>query len=154
MPRNILIHLHKNDLRIHDSPILSLAHSSRHKTVTHILPIYVFDERYINLQCVPSFQCDPRIGPPKSRLGKFWRTGRHRARFMVESVFDLKQRYKEKGADLVLACGKPEHVVANITKAILDQGDRVEGVWMQKEVSRHVMMIVEGRFFDMDFFHS
>ncbi len=55
---------------------------------------------------------------------------------MVESVFDLKERYKEKGSDMIVACGKPETIVTSVVKALLKQGDRVEGVWMQKEVSQ------------------
>lgn len=142
-PRNILIHLHNNDLRIHDSPVLAHAHGAHGVHITHLLPVYVFDERVVHLGHVPGFKGAPAAGRngadadgPRSRLGSFWRVGRHRARFLVEAVMDLKSRYRSKGGDMVVACGRPEKVVCEIVKGLLDGGDKVDGVWLQKEVGR------------------
>lgn len=180
---SVIVHLHINDLRTTDSPALSLAHSQQKKHVTHFLPIYVFDERILPLDCVPgysvsaqvkaiermttedkvdqeedeikplgqedeparTFNSQPatrdrqnrpigRIGP-RSRLGNFWRIGRHRAKFLVETVFDLKKAYEGKGGGMLLACGKPEEVAIKVVEALVKSGVRVDGVFTQKEVS-------------------
>ncbi|KAJ9112095.1 hypothetical protein QFC22_006395 [Naganishia vaughanmartiniae] len=184
---SVIVQLHINDLRTTDSPVLSLAHSQGKKHVTHFLPIYVFDERILPLDCIPGFSASRqtkavqektpsaatekgrdeeeedikplgqedqpsrtntnqpatkdrdhrstgRVGP-RSRLGNFWRVGRHRARFLVETVFDLKKTYDGKGGGLIVACGKPEEVAIKVVEALLKSGKRVEGVWTQKEVT-------------------
>lgn len=180
----VFVHLHINDLRTTDSPALSLAHAQQKKHVTHFLPIYVFDERILPLDCIPGYSSSPqaqaikqkttakeaekedeeeikplgqedqpsrtttnqpatrdlqqrpkgRVGP-RSRLGNFWRVGRHRAAFLVETVFDLKQAYEAKGGGMVVACGRPEEVAIKVVEALLQSGKNVEGVWTQKEVS-------------------
>ena len=160
----VIIQLHYNDLRTHDSPVLDHVHSKEQSAVTHFLPIYVFDERIMALSAVPGYEQQqqdavnrpvtirglgdlPRskssqaaIPEPRTRLGKFWKTGRHRTKFTVESVFDLKSRYRERGNDLLVACGCMESVVGKVVES-LQKGDaeqtyEVTEVWMQKEVSR------------------
>lgn len=181
---SVIVHLHINDLRTTDSPALALAHSQQKKHVTHFLPIYVFDERILPLECVPGYNSSRqakaiekkdatptyevqeeedikplgqedqpartttnqpatqdraerpkgRVGP-RSRLGNFWRVGRHRAKFLVETVFDLKTSYEGKGGGLVIACGRPEEVAIKVVEALVKSGKHVDGVWTQKEVS-------------------
>ena len=160
----VIIQLHYNDLRTHDSPVLGHVHSKEQSAVTHFLPIYVFDERIMALSAVPGYEQQQQQGAvdrpvtirglgdlprskssqtvtpePRTRLGKFWKTGRHRTKFTVESVFDLKSRYRDKGNDLLVACGCMESVVSKIVES-LQKGDaeetyEVTEVWMQKEVS-------------------
>lgn len=181
--QSVIVHLHINDLRTTDSPALSLAHSQQKKHVTHFLPIYVFDERILPLDCVPGYSVSSqvkaiekmttedkadheeeeikplgqedepvrtsnnqpatrdrqhrqngRIGP-RSRLGNFWRVGRHRAKFLVETVFDLKKAYESKGGGMLLACGNPEEVAIKVVQALVKNGVKVDGVFTQKEVS-------------------
>lgn len=50
---------------------------------------------------------------------------------------DLKKRYQEKGSDLILMAGKTEEVMEGLVKGLKEQDGnvRIEGVWMQKEVS-------------------
>jgi hypothetical protein len=179
--QSVIVHLHVNDLRTTDSPALSLAHSQGKKHVTHFLPLYVFDERILPLDCVPGYSVsaqtkaiekmttvdkssDDEIKPlgqedepvrtsnnrpatrdrkdrlngrvgPRSRLGNFWRVGRHRAKFLVETVFDLKRSYDKKGGGMLLACGKPEEVAIKVVEALVKSGVKVDGVYTQKEVS-------------------
>jgi hypothetical protein len=185
---SVFVQLHINDLRTTDSPALSLAHSQGKKHITYFLPIYVFDERILPLDCIPGFSASRqtrdvqgktssgeaekereedaeeeeikplgqedkpsrtttnqpatkdrdhrstgRVGP-RSRLGNFWRVGRHRAKFLVETVFDLKKTYESKGGGLIIACGKPEDVAVKVVESLVKSGKKVEGVWTQKEV--------------------
>jgi hypothetical protein len=208
-PQKVVIQLHYNDLRTHDSPVLSHVHSaqSSEKGVTHFLPIYVFDERVVALSCVPGYEEFalrststsaegqegqdekrekqekdearpttirglgdlPRLPPsssssssspstsyhtlspskiphPKTRLGAFHKTSRHRLKFLTESVFNLRESYRGMGGDLVVGCGFMEGFVGGVVEALQkeelkgdgeEEGERFEvtEVWMQKEVS-------------------
>lgn len=60
--------------------------------------------------------------------------GVFRARFLAESVYDLKNRLQSVGSDLVVRFGQLEDVLENNIKALQDAGDRVYGVWATKEI--------------------
>ena len=81
----------RQDLRLHDNEALTHAF----KRGEEIVPIYVFDER--------KFQDTTSYG--------FRKTGKHRAKFLLESVEDLRQSFKDKGIDLVVRVGKPEDII-------------------------------------------
>ncbi|KAG8691739.1 hypothetical protein FRC11_011118 [Ceratobasidium sp. 423] len=136
MARRIAIALLRNDLRVSDNPILYAARDA--PGITHLLPLFVFDERQVELGGVVGFRESqlPRheqIPEAKTRICRFWRTGRHRARFLVQSVFDLKSQLKSLGSDLGVYLGRPENVVPRLVHQFRDQGDTVEGVWLQQE---------------------
>ncbi|CAO1628756.1 unnamed protein product [Sympodiomycopsis kandeliae] len=152
--RKVLICLLRLDLRINDNALWHFAHRDRPDNVPpyqglnasklpeeralwsmadHVLPLYVFDERELELSGLPGYE---RKGPEaRTREYKFWKTGAFRARFIAESVYDLRSRLKDQGSDLCIRFGLTEDVVANIVRGFLDQGDEVEGVWMQKEMT-------------------
>jgi deoxyribodipyrimidine photo-lyase len=70
----------------------------------HILPVYVFDER---------------VFKGKTRRFGFPKTGNHRARFILESVRDLRERLRERGADLLIRVGKPEEIIPDLVQQSL-----------------------------------
>ena len=85
MTRNILIALLRADLRLHDHPIFSACSSSSSalSNVTHVLPIYIFDQQYMEVGAIPGM--DKGDGPggsegARTRVGGFWRCGSHRTR--------------------------------------------------------------------------
>ena len=78
----------RNDLRLHDNEALLDAIQS----AGEIIPVYIFD---------------PRVFMGQTKLG-FAKTGRFRAKFILESVLDLKTRLKQLGSDLYIRIGKPE----------------------------------------------
>lgn len=85
----------RGDLRLHDHPAL-----------THAV------EEGLGVVCVYCF--DPRqFG--KTPFG-FEKTGRYRAKFLVESVRELRDRMRAIGGELVVRCGKPEEVVADVCR--------------------------------------
>ncbi len=86
----------RNDLRLHDNEAITNAL----RMADEVIPVYVFDER---------------IFMGKTRFG-FAKTGKYRARFILESIEDLKQNLKKIGSDLVVRIGKPEQVLAEIAK--------------------------------------
>lgn len=87
----------RQDLRLHDNEALSDALSQ----VDEIIPVYVFDERV--------FKGQTRFGQPK--------TGAHRARFVIESVQDLRDSLRSIGSELHVRVGKPEEVIFELALA-------------------------------------
>ncbi len=90
----------RNDLRLHDNEALQEAL----KIADEVIPVYVFDERIF-------------LG--RTRYG-FAKTGPFRAKFILQSVEDLRRSLRKLGAELYVRTGKPEEEVfqlVNQTKA-------------------------------------
>jgi len=84
----------RNDLRIHDQEILIDAIEENPEM---IIPIYCFDER--------QFQTTS-FGFPK--------TGKFRAKFLLEAVTDLRKSLQTIGSNLILRKGIPEEIIPDI----------------------------------------
>ena len=82
----------RNDLRLHDNEALLQAQKAG-----NVIPVYVFDER--------QFQT--------TTLG-FKRAGAFRAKFLLESVEDLRNNLRKIGSDLIIRVGKPEDILAKM----------------------------------------
>ncbi|GJN92090.1 hypothetical protein Rhopal_005119-T1 [Rhodotorula paludigena] len=131
MARNIILTLHRNDLRLTDNALFHCAHEREQDDVTHVLPLFVFDERFIELSGLPGYE---REGPEaRTRLCKFWRTGAFRARFLTEGVFDMRNSLRQRGSELLIRYGLMEKVTADIVKAMRANGDKVKAVYLQEE---------------------
>src|ERR1700750_2145040 len=83
----------RNDLRIHDNEILLEAE----RKADAVLPVYCFDPFY--------FTTNPS-GTPK--------TGNFRARFLIESVADLRNNLRKLGSDLIVRIGNPAEVLPQL----------------------------------------
>ncbi|GAC97129.1 hypothetical protein PHSY_004714 [Pseudozyma hubeiensis SY62] len=152
---SVLICLLRLDLRIHDNPLFYYAHqthkpivSSAEKTVDlskledeallgstadYLLPVFVFDEREMELSGLPGYH---RKGPEaRTKEYGFWKTGGFRTRFVSESVYDVRSRLRSVGSDLLIRFGTPEEVIYNLVHAFQAEGTHVEGVWLQKEMT-------------------
>lgn len=90
-----IIYWFRNDLRLKDNQALSAAVGS----ASEIIPVYVFDPRQFE----------------KTKLG-FRRTGALRARFLIDSVAELRENIRQKGGDLLVRIGKPEEIVAKLAE--------------------------------------
>jgi deoxyribodipyrimidine photo-lyase len=86
----------RQDLRLHDNEALLEAI----KNSDEVIPIYVFDERV--------FQSKTSFGFPK--------TGKFRAKFILESVADLRQSLRQVGSELYVRVGKPEDILFKLAK--------------------------------------
>ncbi|KAN0060114.1 hypothetical protein ACQY0O_008088 [Thecaphora frezii] len=148
MTRNVLIAVLRNDLRLHDHPIFHFcadptpSGAKFKRDVTHVLPVYVWDQRHVEVGGFPNIRKADKKGGglgqrqyAKTRELGLWRCGVHRVKFMNNSVFDLRDRLRKRGSDLAVFAGTPEAVVPSLVKAIRDKGDTVEAVWMGKEVN-------------------
>ena len=140
-----LIYLLRRDLRTTDNPILHevsrLFQQSQHP-FTHLLPVYVFPADQIE---VSGFLHDQTAKCPypeaRSYVGGFWRCGPHRAKFVAESVWDLKRQLEDLGSGLEIRVGRLHNVFSDILKQLKDGSSKqnaestteVSGVWMTAE---------------------
>jgi deoxyribodipyrimidine photo-lyase len=99
----------RNDLRVHDNEILFEATRKADK----ILPVYCFDPFYF-----------------KKTSAGLLKTGNIRARFLLESVADLRQNLRELGGDLIIKIGNPAEVIPQLA-----QQYQVNEVYHHREVA-------------------
>jgi len=78
----------RNDLRLHDNEALTDALTAGDQVV----PVFIFDER--------TFRGKTSFG--------FDKTGKYRAKFIIEAVTDLRKQLQSRGSDLYIRVGKPE----------------------------------------------
>jgi deoxyribodipyrimidine photo-lyase len=84
MTRNVLIALLRADLRLHDHPIFSACSPSSNQlqSVTHVLPVYIFDQKYMEVGGITGIEKGDGPGKDgaKTRVAGFWRCGAHRVK--------------------------------------------------------------------------
>lgn len=96
MQRKRAIVWFRQDLRLHDNEAL-------HEALKHgdeIIPVFVFDERV--------FRGKSMFGFPK--------TGSYRAKFIIESVEDLRQSLRALDSELIVRVGKPEEEIFKLAR--------------------------------------
>jgi deoxyribodipyrimidine photo-lyase len=86
---------HQNDLRLDDNEALTRALAQHER----VIPVYCVDPRHF---------ADTDLG--------FRKSGPFRARFLVESLHDLRRRYNEIGSDLVVRNGRPEDLLPELVE--------------------------------------
>lgn len=85
------------DLRLHDNEALTEAMTHCDK----IIPVYIFDERVF-------------LG--RTRQFGFPKTGKYRAKFILESVEDLRRSLRKLGSELVVRVGKAEDEIFKLAR--------------------------------------
>lgn len=88
----------RQDLRLHDNEALTTAL----RMAEEVVPIYIFDERV--------FLGETRFG--------FQKTGKFRARFIRESVLDLRENLQNIGGKLLVRVGRPERILAELAQQL------------------------------------
>lgn len=163
----VLIYLLRRDVRLSDNPVFHAASTypsmrvsnersaqnsdtrnqedpliSQHEVpaFTHLLPVYVFPAHQVE---VSGFLPSPTDHSPypqaRSRVARVWRTGPHRAKFMAEGVWDLKERLEslECESGLEVRAGMIGEVVENMLEWYAGDasGRRAEvaGIWITGE---------------------
>lgn len=106
----------RNDLRLHDNEALAKASQAG-----EILPVYIFDPRHFE---TTSF------GFPK--------TGAHRARFLLESLENLKSNLQKHSLDLIFRMGKPEKILPQLME---EHG--IDLAFTHKEITREEIDVEE-----------
>ena len=133
----VLIYLLRRELRLADNPIfheLARLNSQSQRPFTHLLPVYVFPAQQVE---VSGFLEEGKRSPYKearSSVGGFWRCGRLRAKFVAESVWDLKKDLEDISSGLEIRVGTAQDVVRSIVDGLREQQDvELHGLWMTSE---------------------
>ncbi|OQO06870.1 hypothetical protein B0A48_07436 [Cryoendolithus antarcticus] len=135
----ILVYLLRRDLRLADNPIfteLARLNKQSQKPFTHLLPLYVFPAEQVEISgFIPGGQPSP-YKEARSQVGGFWRCGRLRAKFLAESVWDLKKDLENAGSGLKIRVGSVKDAVASVLEGYGGRQDaEVHAVWMTGETS-------------------
>jgi len=112
----------RNDLRVHDNAALNEAIKNADK----VIPVYCFDPRQFG----------------KTSFG-FEKTGRYRAKFLIESVQDLRATFERLGGGLVIRHGVPEEELPKLCQEL-----KANAVYCHKEVTyeeQEVESAVQGK---------
>jgi deoxyribodipyrimidine photo-lyase len=106
---------------------------------THFLPVYVFPAHQIESSGFLSSPSDQNPYPEaRSQVAKVWRTGPHRAKFIAEGVWNLKQQLEglDCGSGLELRVGNIDDVVRDILDSYTQSSEKennkpkITGIWM------------------------
>ena len=87
----------RQDLRLHDNEALVNALEA----ADEVIPVYIFDERLFR---------------GKTDKFGFAKTGAYRARFMIDSVDDLRENLRARGSELYVREGKPEDILFDLAR--------------------------------------
>ncbi|KAK4218986.1 putative cryptochrome DASH, mitochondrial [Rhypophila decipiens] len=127
---NILLLILRRDLRVSDNPALHRLSSSSSHGFTNLLPVYPFSPNQIE---VSGFIKDGTKSPypeARSQTGNYWRCGPHRAKFLAESVWNVKETLETLESGLVIRVGKPHEVIETLVDGLKAQNHKVGAVWM------------------------
>lgn len=106
---------YRNDLRSHDHEPLNQAL----KTGAVVIPVYCFDSRWLQ---------NTSFG--FSKMGVF------RAKFLLESVANLRQTLRDLGSDLIIRQGLPENVIAQLAITL-----NVSALYYHQEVTAEEKLV-------------
>ncbi|KAJ4355881.1 uncharacterized protein N0V89_003904 [Didymosphaeria variabile] len=165
----VLLYILRRDVRLSDNPIFHAASANLLTTntytkpvygsdtqirndafipdqdfpsFTHLLPVYIFPANQVEASgFIPDSTTKCPYPQAQSRVAGFWRTGPHRAKFMAEGAWDLKERLQRLGcgSDLQIRVGKPGDVVEDILQWYTDEKNAgrstvdVAGIWLTAE---------------------
>lgn len=130
----LLVYLVRRDLRIADNPILHHLATTDHG-FSHFLPIFVLPPHQIEVSGFLAKDEESPYPPALSKVGKFWRCGPNRAKFLAESVWDMKHSLETLESGLSIRVGRYEDVVSSIIKSLEDSHHSMGAVWMTEEKS-------------------
>lgn len=99
----------RNDLRIRDNETLSRAIQSG----IQVIPVYCFD---------PRMYANTSLGFPK--------TGAIRAKFILESITDLRTSFQKIGGDIIILQGKPEVEIPRLAEQVM-----ADAIFFSKEIT-------------------
>ena len=107
----------RNDLRVHDNVVLQAAIENSQ----NVIALYCFDPRQFQI----------------SNFG-FKKTEKFRAKFLIETISDLKQHLAKRNISLLMYIEKPEIIVPNLVEEF-----SIDTIFLQKEWSSEEVEILE-----------
>jgi deoxyribodipyrimidine photo-lyase len=131
----LLVYLLRRDLRVSDNPILHHLATVKDHGFTHLLPVFVFPANQIEVSGFLETGQESPYPPARSQVGKFWRCGPHRAKFLAQAVWDMKQTLEDLESGLIIRVGSAANALQHLVSGLNDQRLSVGGVWMAEEWS-------------------
>lgn len=126
----VLLYLVRRDLRVSDNPILHHI-TTREGGFTHLLPVFIFNARQIEISgFIKNDKATSPFREARSRVGGYWRCGPHRAKFIAEAVWNMKESLESIGSGLLIRAELPGQVVRSLIEGLDSTGLKVGSVWM------------------------
>ncbi|KAI8956607.1 cryptochrome [Daldinia sp. FL1419] len=126
---NILIYLVRHDLRVSDNPILHHLASTPGHGFTHLLPLFVLLPHQLEVSGFLKEGGKSPFPEAKSEIGRYWRCGPHRAAFIAQSIWNLKDNLGRLGSDLIIRIGTYDDTLKKLIDGLRLKGFNVSGVW-------------------------
>ncbi|KAI2617072.1 cryptochrome [Hypoxylon sp. NC1633] len=126
---NVLVYIVRHDLRVSDNPILHHLSSSSDHGFTHLLPVLVLLPHQIEVSGFLREGTQSPFPEAKSEVGGYRRCGPHRAKFMAQSIWNLKTNFEKLGSDLTIRIGTYGGVLKTLIDGLRQDGLDVGGVW-------------------------
>ncbi|RDA89356.1 hypothetical protein CP532_6168 [Ophiocordyceps camponoti-leonardi (nom. inval.)] len=130
-----LVYVLRRDLRIRDNPILHYLATTSDHGFTHLLPVYVCVSRQMEVSGFLRPDQQSPYPPARSLVGGYWRCGPHRAKFVAQAVWDLRNSLQKIDSGLVIRVGEIKDVVDHLIRDLDGQSSKPAAVWMTEEVS-------------------
>lgn len=132
----LVVYFVRRDLRVSDNPVLhQLAGPSSTHAFTHLLPVFLFPSHQVEVSGFLKDGESSPYPPARSQVGNFWRCGPHRAKFIAQSVWDLKTSLEALGSGLILRAGNSADVLLHLIQNLQSGQHPVSAVWMTEEHS-------------------
>ena len=133
----VLIYLLRRDLRLADNPILheiaKIWQQSQHP-YTHLLSLYVVPAQQIEVSGFLATNGGRSPFPEaRSNAAGFWRCGPLRAKFLAESVWNLRESMEKVGSGLDIRVGMLGQVLEDTLNKLKQNHAEIAGVWMTDE---------------------
>ena len=125
--------LFRNDLRVEDNEVLIAAQ----RTCDYLLPLYCFDPHHfkVNLNIVTLIDVSISLFIQGTWHFDFPKTGIHRAKFLLESVQNLRLNLRKLKTDLVIKKVSPVDGIKDLVEFCEKLNCPVGNVVYQKEVT-------------------
>ncbi|CAJ2503850.1 Uu.00g112440.m01.CDS01 [Anthostomella pinea] len=127
---SVLIYMVRRDLRVSDNPILHHLASSSDHGFTHLLPVFVLPPHQIEVSGLLKEGTTSPYPEARSEVGRFWRCGPHRVKFIAQSIWNMKDNLTKLGNDLTIRVGRHDEVLKDIVDGLGQNGHNVKAVWM------------------------
>ncbi|KAI0007022.1 putative cryptochrome [Xylariaceae sp. FL0662B] len=127
---NVLIYIVRRDLRVSDNPILHYLASTPDHGFTHVLPLFVVLPHQMEVSGFLKKGNKSPFPEARSLVGGYWRCGPHRARFIAESIWNLKDNLQKLGNRLTIRIGRFNQVIKRIADGMRQKDLNVGAVWV------------------------
>lgn len=131
----LLVYILRRDIRAIDNPIFHNLATADHG-FTHLLPVYVLPPHQLEVSGLLKDNEKSPYPPAVSQVGKFWRCGPARTKFITESIWDLKSSLEKLNSGMILRVGSYSDVLTQIVESLKEQNQSVDSVWLTEEPSK------------------